>query len=688
LKDKDDNDVQCNKKEAEPKVGMKFSSEKELKLYYRRYAQQLGFGVTSKGGKNNPDGSHKYVTLACARYGKKNTDAINIGKPNPTTKTGCKAKINALYKDGEWCLTTVEVHHNHALSPNKARFFRCYRRIDHIVKRKHELNDIDGIGVSKNFNSLVVEGEGYENLPFIESDYHNFINKARHLQLGKGGAGVLHDYFTRMREMNDGFYAMMDLDDDSRLRNVFWADARSRAAYEYFGDVVTFNTTYLTNIYRMPFALFVGVNHHGQSILLGAGLLSGEDIDSFVWLFETWLKCMNGRAPTAIITDQDKAMKSAIAKVFPRARHRFCLWHIMKKFPEKLGSHAQYNCGLKSAIQSAIYDSQTFVEFDNCWQGILERYNVQDNTWLCWLYSERTHWVPAYLKDGFWAGMQTTQRNESMNAFFDNYLHSRSTLKEFVDQFDHALSRKVENEKVADFNSFNAIIPCISHYSIEKKFQELYTNAKFKEVRQEFSCLMYCNCTLIKSEGAISTYEVSDEVTIDDYTKERNFCVYFNGDECEVKCTCGLFECRGILCRHALAVLTLKKVKSLPTKYFLDRWRKDLKRAYTFVESNYDAYSCNLDAQRYDCLVKKFSELAMLTSNSEAHYMDVVHCVDMLLAKYNCLRYEPSPPSHHLPSAYSKSNEAIDGVVVKSIRVLSLVAVKCKGKAPFERKKS
>jgi hypothetical protein len=39
--------------------------------------------------------------------------------------------------------------------------------------------------------------------------------------------------------------------------------------------------------------------------------------------------------------------------------------------------------------------------------------------WLHGLYSERTFWVPAYLKDTFWAGMNTMQRTESMNAFFD-----------------------------------------------------------------------------------------------------------------------------------------------------------------------------------------------------------------------------------------------------------------------------
>jgi len=77
-----------------------------------------------------------------------------------------------------------------------------------------------------------------------------------------------------MQAMNNGFHAVMDLDDESRLRNVFWANARSRASYESFGDVVSFDTTYLTNKYGMPFAPFVRVNHHGQSILLVARLLS------------------------------------------------------------------------------------------------------------------------------------------------------------------------------------------------------------------------------------------------------------------------------------------------------------------------------------------------------------------------------------------------------------------------------
>ena len=110
----------------------------------------------------------------------------------------------------------------------------------------------------------------------------NFIAKERYLQLGTRRAGALHDYFIRMQSINDDFYFAMDFDDDGRLKNVFWTDARSRAAYEDFGNVVTFDTTYLTNKYEMPFAPFVGVNHHGQSILFGAALISRENTETFV----------------------------------------------------------------------------------------------------------------------------------------------------------------------------------------------------------------------------------------------------------------------------------------------------------------------------------------------------------------------------------------------------------------------
>ncbi|XP_035547269.1 protein FAR-RED IMPAIRED RESPONSE 1-like [Juglans regia] len=439
-----------------------------------------------------------------------------------------------------------------------------------------------GIRMNKSFGSLVVGAGGFENLPFLEKDCCNYIDKARHLRLGKGGAGALQEYFCRMQYKNPGFFALMDLDDEGRLKNVFWANPRSRVAYQYFSDVVTFDTTYLTNRYGMPFAPFVGVNHHGQSILLGAGLISSEDTETFVWLFQTWLKCMDGIAPKAIITDQDRAMKNAIAIGFPESRHRLCLWHILKKVPEKLSFYASYKSGMKNALMKCVYDTHTIDEFEKSWDELIDTYHLHDNVWLKSLYTEREYWVPAFLKDCFWVGMSTTQRSESMNAFFDGYVHAKTKLKESP---------------------------------IEKRFQELYTNAKFRKVQMQLTGIIDLDPALLKRDGAVKTYLVEDEVRVEEFSKLVTFSVDFNEEDADVKCSCGLFQMRGILCRHILAVFKCNGRKSLPEKYILDRWRKDIRRRYTLIDSSYDAGDQRPDACRYSSLLKLVQDKSAVVSD-------------------------------------------------------------------------
>ena len=120
-------------------------------------------------------------------------------------------------------------------------------------------------------------------MTYNQKDVRNFLDKERRLKCREGDGQALHDYFVRMQAKNfNFFYHALDLDDELRVRNVFWVDARSRAAYESFHDMITFDTTYLTNKYDMPFAHFIRINHHGESIIFGCGLLSGEDTGSFV----------------------------------------------------------------------------------------------------------------------------------------------------------------------------------------------------------------------------------------------------------------------------------------------------------------------------------------------------------------------------------------------------------------------
>jgi len=137
----------------------------------------------------------------------------------------------------------------------------------------------------------------------------------------------------------------------------------------------------------------------------------------------------------------------------------------------------------------------------------------------------------------------------------------------------------VENETRADFKSFNRTIKSVSKFSLE--FQDIYTNAKFKEVQEKFTRIIFCNNSHLKKKGAISTYQVTEFDFINEkYIKDEKFCVDFNEDEIEVQCSWALFQLRGILCRHSISVLLTRKVTTLSSKYFLDRRRNDIKRNF------------------------------------------------------------------------------------------------------------
>jgi hypothetical protein len=87
----------------------------------------------------------------------------------------------------------------------------------------------------------------------------------------------------------------------------------------------------------MKFVSFTRVNHHLESIFLGATFMADEKIESYVWLFQIFLKAMGQVPPHLIIIDEDASMMAAIAQVLPTTVHRFYMWHIMDKVHEKVG---------------------------------------------------------------------------------------------------------------------------------------------------------------------------------------------------------------------------------------------------------------------------------------------------------------------------------------------------------------
>ncbi|CAH9121918.1 unnamed protein product, partial [Cuscuta epithymum] len=142
---------------------------------------------------------------------------------------------------------------------------------------------------------------------------------------------------------------------------------------------------------------------------------------------------------------------------------------------------------VSACLHDAVYDSQTGAQFEFTWSSMLQRFHLNDHEWLHVLYNERHRWVPCYLRPTFWAGMSTTQRSESINAFFDDFVHSKTSLKEFVDQYGRALKCKVEKEFQEDAKCLTKMLSCVSIYAMEHQLQQMYTLAKFKEFRTQMA---------------------------------------------------------------------------------------------------------------------------------------------------------------------------------------------------------
>ena len=77
-------------------------------------------------------------------------------------------------------------------------------------------------------------------------------------------------------------------------------------------------------------AAFIGFNHHRQTCVFGAALLIDETIPSFEWLFHTFVKCMNGKAPVTMYTDQDLGIIGGVKNALPNTFHAYCTWHLME----------------------------------------------------------------------------------------------------------------------------------------------------------------------------------------------------------------------------------------------------------------------------------------------------------------------------------------------------------------------
>ncbi|XP_015575909.2 protein FAR-RED IMPAIRED RESPONSE 1 [Ricinus communis] len=599
--------------EFEPCNGIEFESHEAAYSFYQEYAKSMGFTTSIKNSRRSKK-SKEFIDakFACSRYGVTPESDASNSRRSSVKKTDCKASMHVKRRpDGKWIIHEFVKEHNHELLPALAYHFRIHRNV-----KLAEKNNIDILhAVSERTRKMYVEmsrqSGGCQNVAFVENDINSQFEKGRNLALDEGDAHVLLEYFKRIKKESPNFFYALDLNEEQRLRNLFWVDAKSRKDYMSFDDVVSFDTFYVKYHEKLPYAPFVGVNHHCQPILLGCALLADESTSTFVWLLRMWLRAMGGKAPKVIVTDMDKTLKAAIEEVFPNTRHCFSLWHILEKMQETLAHVIKWHDDFLPEFNKCVFKSWTDEEFDMRWWTMVTQFELQDDEWVQSLYDDRKKWVPTYMGNTFLAGVSATQRSESMNAFFDKYIHRKITLKEFMKQYKVILQNRHEEEAIADFDTSHKQPALKSPSPWEKQMSILYTHAIFKKFQTEVLGVVGCHPKKESEDGTHVTFRVQD------CEKNEYFLVSWDQTKSAVSCLCRLFEYKGFLCRHALIVLQICGLSSIPTNYILKRWTKDAKSKQPMAEGTERVLS---RVQRYNALCKLAIEMSEEGSSCEASY--------------------------------------------------------------------
>ncbi|XP_015961665.1 protein FAR1-RELATED SEQUENCE 5-like [Arachis duranensis] len=161
----------------------------------------------------------------------------------------CKARIYVKFdkEKQEWIFFKVELRHSYPCSARKAVHYHEYRELTMHAKCMINDNDVAGIRPNKTILILANEAGGPSNLGFSEKDLRNYITAS--LQTSNVNVDVreMMSYFMRMKDINPNFFYAVNFDEECKFRSIVWLDARFRASYEYYRDIVSFDSMHSTN---------------------------------------------------------------------------------------------------------------------------------------------------------------------------------------------------------------------------------------------------------------------------------------------------------------------------------------------------------------------------------------------------------------------------------------------------------
>ncbi|GAU11480.1 hypothetical protein TSUD_344700 [Trifolium subterraneum] len=298
----------------------------------KRQAENLGFSIVIAKSDNGAFNRKKYFILGCERGGVyKERKRKSKKEDTATRKTLCPFRLRGYYLASEqWSLSVVCGEHNHEMSKTleghllvgrlKPEEKECVRELTkNLVAPKNIMTMLKG----RNPDSKTNMKQIYNARQRFKIDVRGELSELQHLLK----CCETHKYFHKCRTIGDS----------TTIQDIFWAHPESIKLFNTFPTVLMMDSTYKTNKYKMPLFEIVGITSTEESYNVGFAYIANEKEDNFVWALETCKSLLISKEtfPKVIVTDRDKSLMNAVAKVFPNSTALACRVHVYKNVKAK-----------------------------------------------------------------------------------------------------------------------------------------------------------------------------------------------------------------------------------------------------------------------------------------------------------------------------------------------------------------
>ena len=536
-------------------------------------------------------------------------------------------------------------------------------------------------GYAPTLINRVLQSEAFHQNIEITWNYNDIYNHFKPSSREKGFDATNFVEYLHQRNLDKSLFYATVTDTDGCLIRAFWISEKGTQTWTQGGDQnpILFGTSHATNRYGLRFADIDTVDKHGRTVILACALIFDETEDSFIWIFEQFLKSFY-IAPSTIVTDGDPAIASALKKIFPLTNHSLCTWHISQNIfshlKPLLGSH--FNQFIKKwwAICKR-QDLHSIESFDREWDELLgivnnSNLNGQSIPWLQSLYDKRRKWAVRWTWQFHTRGIISTQRSESVHFAIKGFLTAHTLLTELVaklDQYQITISEKGEGN--ATRLALKQASQNTPTHPIQKYFSTISPFARSLIEVQISKCLNYdiiaeeegdilgkiytikCNMNHSlnrpimgnekdlwrdsQNETSITTTVLRNDLGIEDA---------FNQEKIRktslTTCTCLFPSSYGLPCRHMLWIYRQKQMEFTPTSVISPIWHilasSCTEVSHQVMNDNYDStvQECGVPIlnadENYLLMCSEFKSIAEKAKNSEENIKIVRDSIKMLAA--------------------------------------------------------